>query len=104
MEMQINDGYVYPQNKDKSLSVAGNSAAPNAQKFIVQPPGAGLAEINVFFILNMAEDPILVQKLRDKQQNRLRTGASNGWSQVNPLAYLQLSLCSHLISFSFPTK
>ena len=30
MEMQINDGYVYPQNKDKSLSVAGNSTALNA--------------------------------------------------------------------------
>lgn len=103
MEMQINDGYVYPQNKDKSFC-GTKQRSTKCSKVHHAPPGAGLAERNVFFILNMAEDPILVQKLRDKQQNRLRTGASNGWSQVNPLAYLQLSLCSHLISFSFPTK
>lgn len=95
--MQINEGYVYPQNKHESLFVAGNSAALNARQFIAQSQDAGLAQRNDFFILNMAGDPMLVQKAMDKQNNRLNTGASNGWSRVNPLAYLQLSLRSHLI-------
>lgn len=79
--MQINDGYVYPQNKDEALFMAGNKVQhERLQQFIMQSQDAGLADRDDFFIFNVAGGLTLVQKLMDKQNNTLRTGASNGRS------------------------
>lgn len=65
-------GCVYPQNKEEPLGVGETVPRQTLQEFIVQPQGAGLPERNDFFIFSIAGNPMLVQELMEKENNRLK--------------------------------